>query len=662
MQNAETVLGVLRERGRRGLPCDELYRQLFNPQLYLLAYGRIYSNEGAMTPGVSEETVDGMSLGKIERIIGAMRHERYRFSPARRVYIPKKNGKLRPLGLPTWSDKVVGEVVRLLLEAYYEPMFSDRSHGFRPGRGCHTALREVARTWTGASWFIEGDISDCFGSLDHEVMIGTLAEKIHDDRFLRLVRNMLRAGYMEDWVYNATLSGCPQGGVASPILSNIYLHKLDRFVETVLIPQYTRGGRRARNPAYLQVASDLAKARRRGDRTQARVLLQAMRALPSTDPNDPGYRRLRYIRYADDHLLGFTGPKAEAEEIKQRLAQFLREELKLELSQDKTLITHARTGAARFLGYEITVQHNDRHLTRGQRYVNGEIALRVPRTVIKARCARYCQRGKPARRTQIMNRDDYTIVAAYGAEYRGIVQYYLLAGDVYRLHRLHWVMLTSLLRTLASKHHSTVTKMAAKHKAKIMTSSGPRSVLRGHRAPGRQETTGRHGSAASPSSGRKPRSSTTAARTDPRAAQMSWSPGSLRRRCELCEQHGHMQVHHVRNLAELGPERTNPARMERDHGPTATRRPSWSAPPATSTSTPRTSRHRSLESRMRGNGHVRFGGRPRLCPEFRRTEGSSAGTQGCSCSAGCSDPWVRGSPRGSCCSAVASRSWLAIVA
>jgi group II intron reverse transcriptase/maturase len=227
MQNAEAVLGVLRERGRRGLPCNELYRQLFNPQLYLLAYGRIYSNHGAMTPGVTPETADGMSMGKIERIIDAMRHERYRFSPVRRIFIPKKNGKLRPLGLPTWSDKLVGEVVRLLLEAYYEPQFSGHSYGYRPGRGCHTALRDVAETWTGTTWFIEGDISDCFGSLDHEVMIRTLGEKIHDNRFLRLVRNMLQAGYLEDWVWGATLSGAPQGGVVSPILSNIYLHKLD---------------------------------------------------------------------------------------------------------------------------------------------------------------------------------------------------------------------------------------------------------------------------------------------------------------------------------------------------------------------------------------------------------------------------------------------------
>ena len=217
MQTAAVVLEVLRERGRKGLPLTQLYRQMFNRELYLLAYGNIYSysNQGAMTPGASEETADGMSEEKINQITGLMRNERYRFSPARRVYIPKKNGKLRPLGLPSWSDKLVGEVVRLLLEAYYEPVFSDRSHGFRKRRGCHTALREINDTWTGTTWFIEGDISDCFGSLDHEVILGILAEKIHDQRFLRLIRNMLKAGYLEDWEYHDTLSGSPQGGGAT---------------------------------------------------------------------------------------------------------------------------------------------------------------------------------------------------------------------------------------------------------------------------------------------------------------------------------------------------------------------------------------------------------------------------------------------------------------
>jgi group II intron reverse transcriptase/maturase len=552
MQNAETVLGVIRERGRKGLPLTELYRQLFNPQLYLLAYGRIYANQGAMTPGATQETVDGMSLGKIDRIIDAMRHERHRFSPARRVYIPKKNGKMRPLGMPTWSDKLVGEVVRLLLESYYEPSFSDRSHGFRPRRGCHTALREVANTWPGTAWFIEGDISDCFGSLDHQVMLDTLAEKVNDNRFLRLVRNMLQAGYLEDWTWNATLSGAPQGGVASPILSNIYLHRLDHYVETVLIPHYTRGGRRARNPAYLHLANELAKARRRGDRAQARALRKAMLTLPSSDPNDPGYRRLRYIRYADDHLLGFAGPKAEAEEIKQRLTQFLRDDLKLELNHAKTLVTHARTGAASFLGYEITVQHNDSKLTRGRRNTNGQIALRVPRSVIQAKCARYLQRGQPARRTPIMNRDDYSIVATYGAEYRGIVQYYLLASNIRRLHRLRWVMLSSLLRTLASKHHSTPTRMARKHQAKVITPSGPRVCFEAtlHRED-RKPLVARFGGI--------PLQRQKSAVIDDRRPDGLHHPRKelitrlLKRRCELCDQTGHMNAHHVRSLAELGP-------------------------------------------------------------------------------------------------------------
>jgi group II intron reverse transcriptase/maturase len=299
MRNAETVLGVLRERGERRWPLERIYRLLYNPELYLLAYGRIYSNKGAMTPGVNGETADGMSTEKIERIIDALRHERYRFSPVRRVYIPKRNGKLRPLGMPTWSDKLVGEVVRLLLEAYYEPQFSGLSHGFRPRRGCHTALWDVAETWTGTTWFIEGDISDCFGSLDHEILLGILAEKIHDNRFLQLIRNMLKAGYLDDWEYHATLSGCPQGDPVSPVLSNIYLHKLDEFIEQELIPQYTRGTSRKNNPDYTRINGRLERARKKGDRAAARELEQQRRGIPRGDPADPGYRRLTYVRYAD---------------------------------------------------------------------------------------------------------------------------------------------------------------------------------------------------------------------------------------------------------------------------------------------------------------------------------------------------------------------------
>jgi retron-type reverse transcriptase len=246
MQRAEALLEIIHERGKKGLPLERLYRHLFNPELYLRAYGKIYRNDGALTPGTTEETVDGMSRRKIQVIIDALRAERYRWSPVRRVYIDKKGapGKRRPLGLPSWSDKLLQEVIRSLLEAYYEPQFSSRSHGFRPGRGCHSALAEISDSWRGTAWFIEGDISQCFDRLDHSIVRSILAEKIHDNRFLRLIDGLLQAGYLEDWRYHETLSGAPQGGVLSPLLSNIYLDRLDKYVETELLPAHNRGDRR----------------------------------------------------------------------------------------------------------------------------------------------------------------------------------------------------------------------------------------------------------------------------------------------------------------------------------------------------------------------------------------------------------------------------------
>ena len=551
MQDAEVVLSVLRERGRKGLPLTQLYRQMFNKSLYLLAYGRIYANKGAMTPGAGGETADGMSEGMISEIIGLMRFERYRFAPARRVYIPKKNGRLRPLGIPSWRDKLVGEVVRLILEAIYEPSFSSRSHGFRKGRGCHTALRQVRDGWTGTVWFIEGDISDCFGSVDHEILMRILGEKIGDQRFLRLIRGMLRAGYMEDWEYRDTLSGTPQGGVVSPVLSNIYLHKLDEFVERELIPEHTRGDRRRHNREYARVKDRLAGARRRGDRAQARKLRRQMRTLPSKDPVDPGFRRLFYCRYADDHLLGFTGPKAEAEQIKAELARFLRETLALELNPGKTLITHARTRAARFLGYQITVRHCDTKITRGRRSVNGTIMLSVPRDVITAKCGPYRRHGKPWHRPRLLNLPDYDIVRIYGAEYRGIVNYYLLAQDVWRLGALRWNALTSMLKTLAGKHRSTVTKMAARHKATVITPGGPRTCFEA-RVPreGKQDLVARFGEIPL-------RHNRHADVHDP-APVLAPAPRKeliyrLRKRwCELCGHGTTVAVHQVATLADLG--------------------------------------------------------------------------------------------------------------
>src|SRR5437588_2241528 len=261
--------------------------------------------------------------------------------------------------MPTWTDKLLQEVIRLILEAFYEPQFSTHSHGFRPMRGCHTALGEITTHWTGVKWYIEGDISNCFGAFDHQVMMSILREKLHDNRFLRLIQNLLHAGYLEEWRYHTTLSGCPQGGVISPILSNISMDKLDKFVEQNLLPAYNGKQSRQDNKRYKALSSLACYYRKRGQHDKAEELVKQARQLPSGDPNDPEFRRLGYMRYADDTLLGFAGPKAEAEEIKRRMAEFLRDTLHLELSQEKTLITHATTQAARFLGYEIVTQHAD---------------------------------------------------------------------------------------------------------------------------------------------------------------------------------------------------------------------------------------------------------------------------------------------------------------
>jgi group II intron reverse transcriptase/maturase len=465
------------------------------------------------------------------------------------VYSDKKGStKRRPLGLPTWSDKIVAEVVRLLLEAYYEPRFSDRSHGFRPGRGCHSALDEVVSVWKATHWFIEGDISDCFGSFDHELMVKILAEKIHDGRFLQLIERMLKAGYLEDWTWHDTLSGCPQGSIASPIMSNIYLDRLDQFVEQQLIPDYHRGRRRRPNPGYQSLENQIAKARRHGDRE---ALRRERRTLPSQDPGDPGYRRLRYVRYCDDFLLGCAGPKHEAEQIKERIRVLLREELELELSESKTLITHATSQAAHFLGYEIRAQHADTKITRHRRAVNGAIGLFVPKAVIRDRCARYMSKGKPAQRGPLLHDTDFTIVAKYGCEYRGLVQYYLLAQDVFRLTRLHWVMETSMLKTLAGKHKSTVAKMARRYKAAIDTPHGRRTCFQVtvQREEGSRPLVARFG-------GIPLKRQRTAVITDRQPIMATTRRNELIHRllaggCEICAGRTGLQVHHVRKLADL---------------------------------------------------------------------------------------------------------------
>ncbi|MDA2780703.1 reverse transcriptase domain-containing protein [Bacillus cereus group sp. Bc002] len=469
MQTAVKVLNIISERGKKGLPIERVYRLLFNKEFYLMAYQNLYSNNGAMTKGSNGENVDGMSLKKIDDIIDKLKAEKYRWTPVKRKHIPKKNGKTRPLGIPSWSDKLLQEVIKLILEAYYDPQFSDRSHGFRPNRGCQSALEEIRFKggWKSVKWFVEGDIKGCFDNIDHDILIRILGEKINDNRLLRLLTNLLKSGYIEDWKYNKTLSGCPQGGIISPLLSNIYMDKLDKFVEENIIPKYTKGNRRAPSKEYQEYQKLISRHTYRKDWDIVAKLKKDVQKIPSKDTNDPNFRRCYFIRYADDWLIGFSGSKEEAETIKQDITDFLNKELNLTLSQEKTLITHARTQYARFLGYDIHVLHSDtKHDSRGQRSINGAIGLRVPQDIMRNKMREYMRAGKPIHRPERTINSEFDIISQFQAEFRGFAQYYMLAYNVHQINDVKRIVELSLVKTLANKYKTTVNKIYKKYKAK----------------------------------------------------------------------------------------------------------------------------------------------------------------------------------------------------
>src|SRR5215472_9699163 len=340
---------------------DDLYRLLYKADLYILAYERIKSKPGNMTPGTDGETLDGFSMEAIQTIIEEMRTEQFHFKPVRTTFIPKANGKMRKLGIPCVRDKVVQEAMRLILEAIYDspygPYFRDTSHGFRPNHSCHTALREFRGKWSAVNWLIEGDIRACFDELNHAVLVKTLRKKIRDERFLNLIWKLLNAGYMDlHGRKKESLIGSPQGGILSPILANAYLHELDEFVQE-LQTKLNKGREKRDNPVYRRLSEKKGRFLKRGEtRSKAfKQVVKQMRATPSRQVNDPEYIRITYLRYADDWIVGVCGSQALAETIKQEMKTFLWEHLKLTLSEEKTHITNARTEEALFLGTALTI-------------------------------------------------------------------------------------------------------------------------------------------------------------------------------------------------------------------------------------------------------------------------------------------------------------------
>ena len=568
MRSPERVLNSLNEHSKdSSYKFERLYRILFNEELFYVAYQKIASNGGSTTKGSDGRSIDGMSLARIETLIASLKDESYQPHPSRRVHIPKKNGKTRPLGIPAFEDKLVQEVVRMILEAIYEGHFETTSHGFRPKRSCHTALLHIQKTFSGAKWFIEGDIKGFFDNIDHDVLVGILRERISDDRFIRLIRKFLKAGYVEDWTFHNTYSGMPQGGIVSPILANIYLDKLDKYVKEY-IRHFDMGTKR--RPG--KESNDLANERKRTvrklkkikDGTEKAALVARLKAIeqeraafPNGDEMDESYRRLKYIRYADDFILGVIGSKEEAQRIKEDIKSFLSASLALELSEEKTLITH--TGkSAKFLGYEITVtrDNHQRRDVRGclRRTYGKRVRLNVSMATLRDKLLEYgameikLRNGKevwkPKCRSGLIFNDDLEILDRYNRETVGFCNYYLIANNCVVLHNFRYIMEYSMYKTFAGKYRSTVRKINKKYRYnKLFTvkyeQKGAIKSRTFYKTSFKRRTTAFNGSCDI-----EPYSIADVSRTN-------LTDRLKAEKCELCGATGKLIMHHVRNLKDL---------------------------------------------------------------------------------------------------------------
>lgn len=568
MRSPERVLNSLNEHSKdSSYKFERLYRILFNEELFYVAYQKIASNGGSTTKGSDGRSIDEMSLARIETLIASLKDESYQPHPSRRVHIPKKNGKTRPLGIPAFEDKLVQEVVRMILEAIYEGHFETTSHGFRPKRSCHTALLHIQKTFSGAKWFIEGDIKGFFDNIDHDVLVGILRERISDDRFIRLIRKFLKAGYVEDWTFHNTYSGMPQGGIVSPILANIYLDKLDKYVKEY-IRHFDMGTKR--RPG--KESNDLANERKRTvrklkkikDGTEKAALVARLKAIeqeraafPRGDEMDGSYRRLKYIRYADDFILGVIGSKEDALRIKEDIKSFLSESLALELSEEKTLITH--TGkSAKFLGYEITVTRNNHQRRdvqgRLRRTYGKRVRLNVSMATLRDKLLEYgameikLRNGKeiwkPKCRSGLIFNDDLEILDRYNRETVGFCNYYLIANNCVVLHNFRYIMEYSMYKTFAGKYRSTVRKINKKYRLnKLFTVKyEQKGVIKSrtfYKTSFKRRTTAFNGSCDI-----EPYSIADVSRTN-------LTDRLKAEKCELCGATGKLIMHHVRNLKDL---------------------------------------------------------------------------------------------------------------
>jgi len=456
-----------------------IYRYLLREDIYMQAYKNLYANSGASTEGTDNDTADGFSIEYVNTIIEELKAQTYTPKAVRRINIPKSNGKKRPLGIPSFRDKLLQDAIRQILEAIYEPVFSENSHGFRPKRSCHTALSQISRNFRAVKWFVEGDIKGCFDNIDHKILLKILSKKIKDSKFVTLIGKYLKAGYMENWKYHKTYSGTPQGGILSPILANIYLHELDKKVDK-LKKAFDKKAERAYSKLYCEKSTEIQSIERKIRNTNSYQEKQNLikkvhqlkverRKLPYKDATD---KKLVYVRYADDFIIGISGTKKEAKKIKHELKEFISENLNLELSEEKTKITHSSENA-RFLGYDINVRRNNESKRKAngaiQRTLNNSVELLIPfdkiekfmfdRKIIKQE---FDGTIIPWQRLAMCGLSDLEVIDTFNSQTRGICNYYSLASNFGKLNYFTYLMEYSCLKTLAHIHKCRISNIKKK--------------------------------------------------------------------------------------------------------------------------------------------------------------------------------------------------------
>jgi group II intron reverse transcriptase/maturase len=426
---------------KTSMKAKSLWALVNEPDLWVAAYKKLATSPGSLTRGGDHTTIDGYSM----KILNLLREDvfegKYRIGLTRRVYIPKPQGGLRPLGVPVFRDRVVQEVFRSILEAVFEPRFSPNSHGFRPGRSQHTCMRQIRRDFRGTKWFIEGDISKCFDEINHTTLRKQLGVHIQDNRFIKAIYQGIKTKVlMPDRKIQDIHTGTPQGGICSPLLSNIALNQLDRFMSR-LQRRIERGAKRKQNPKYTQAFYLTNKAKRDGNPSVAAHYRRISREVPYGVPADPNFARLKYVRYADDFLVGVIGSYELTCRVKELINRFLRNRLSLRLNELKTLITRAKGNTIPFLGFRI--QHGPTIAMRfWRRYQgkwrsirslrDGDIRLLVDQEKVIRKLAenKFCDKaGKPKPNFRYLGDPQSYTVSKVSNIIRGIDNYYKIANN-----------------------------------------------------------------------------------------------------------------------------------------------------------------------------------------------------------------------------------------